>query len=349
MSAAENKRSVIVGIFVLLGLVIFVAGVFTLGGQQKRFVQTVKVKAIFNSAEGLKTGNNVRFSGVKIGTIKDISFYGDSQVEVLMTIEENARQFIHKDARAKIGSESLIGNKNVEIVGGSPEARPVEDGDVLAAEKTVSSDDIMATLQENNKNLVSITADFKAISAKVAAGQGTVGALINDSTMARNFRSTINSLQQAAATTARASGALAQFSARLNNKEGLANQLLTDTVIFNDLKHSLAQLEKTTESAQGLADNLKKASAKMNDPKNTMGMMLNDEEFATTLKSTLINLEAGTEKFDENMEALQENVFLKGYLKVKARKGKKKALENPAKPETKAAVPKQPEKQPEFR
>ena len=36
METSENKRSVIVGIFVFLGIVLFVAGIFTLAGQQKR-------------------------------------------------------------------------------------------------------------------------------------------------------------------------------------------------------------------------------------------------------------------------------------------------------------------------
>src|SRR4051812_22704850 len=102
MSVAENKRSVIVGIFVLIGIVLFVAGVLTLGGQQKRFVKSVRVLAVFGDAEGLKVGNNVRFSGVKIGTIKDINFYGDSQVEIAMNIDEEARKYIHKDAKVKI-------------------------------------------------------------------------------------------------------------------------------------------------------------------------------------------------------------------------------------------------------
>jgi phospholipid/cholesterol/gamma-HCH transport system substrate-binding protein len=327
MSVAENKRSVVVGIFVFIGIALFVAGVLVLGGQQKRFVQSIKVKAIFADAEGLKSGNNVRFSGVKIGTVKDIKFYGDSQVEITMNVDEEARKYIHKDAKAKIGSESLIGNKNVVIFGGTPEAPMVEENDMLQVQKTISSDDIMNTLQENNKNLVSITTDFKAISSQIAKGQGTLGALLKDSTLANNFRATLTNLERASATTAKASGALSQFTTRLNNKKGLANQLLTDTVAFRDLKASLAHLEASAASAQELTQNLKTASSKLNSSNNAMGLLLNDPEFAAKLKSTMINLEGGTQKFEENMDALQENVFLKDYLKIKARKGRQKQTE----------------------
>jgi len=74
MSAQENKRSIIVGIFVLVGVVLLVAGIITLGGQQNRFARTVTVSATFSDVGGLKAVNNVRCSGVKIGTVKIINF-----------------------------------------------------------------------------------------------------------------------------------------------------------------------------------------------------------------------------------------------------------------------------------
>ncbi len=119
MGVAENKRSVIVGIFILLAIIIFISGVFLLGGQQKRFVNSINIKAVFDDVAGLKPGNNVWFSGVKIGTVKTINFYGESQVEITLSIEEKARQYIRKDAKARISSESLIGNKIIVLFGGS--------------------------------------------------------------------------------------------------------------------------------------------------------------------------------------------------------------------------------------
>ncbi|HSI90860.1 MAG TPA: MlaD family protein [Adhaeribacter sp.] len=324
MSVAENKRSVVVGLFVFIGIIIFVAAVLTLGGQQKRFVKSVEVKTVVADSEGLKVGSNVRFSGVKVGTVKSIDFKGAKQVEILMNIDEEAQKYIHKDARVKIGSESLIGNKNIVVTGGSEQAPVVENGDMLVAEQTLSSDDIMATLQENNQNLISITTDLKQVTSRMASGKGTVGTLLNDTLMAQNFRETITNLRQVSLTTSRASAALAQFTTRLNNKDGLVNNLLTDTAVFNDLRTSMARLEQTTVATSQLAENLQQASTKLNDSKNTMGMLLNDEQFAANLKATMANLETSTEKLDENLEAMQESVFLKGFFKVKGRAGKDK-------------------------
>lgn len=315
MKAAENKRLVMVGIFIFLALMILVIGILTLGGQQNRFGDNIRLLAVFDNTSGLKRGNNVWFSGVKVGTVKDIRFFGKSQVEVSMLIDADAQKYIRKDAKVRLGSESMIGNKIVEIMDGSPDVPAVEDQDRLLVEKTIDTDDILVTFQENNKNLVSITDNLKTLSNQLVSGQGTIGAVLTDTMMADNFRSIVASLQQASATTVKASAALSEFTSRLNNKNGLVNDLLTDTVLYHNLTKSAEELQKTIATTNAITENLNKASSKLNTSNNTAGMLLNDEEFSRRLKSTMLNLETSTKKFDENMEALQHNFLLKGYFK----------------------------------
>ncbi len=325
----NNKRSVIVGVFVLLAVIILVTGVFILGGKQKRFEKTFEVTAVFDNISGLKQGNNVWFSGVKVGTIKSVKFYGTSQVQVTMKIEEDVQKYIHKDAKAKLSSESLIGNKIIEIFGGNPNTPAVEDGDKLGTELANSTEEMMKTLQESNKNLLSITTDVKRLTNDLSNGKGTVGELLSDSAMALQFRSIVSNLQQVSATTVKASGALSQFTSTLNNKEGLANQLLTDTVVFNRLKTSVAELQKTASSASAISDNLQKASNNLNRNNNALGLMLNDEQFAGKMKSTLQNVETSTQKLDQSLDALRYSFFLKGAFRKKDKADAKKALATP--------------------
>src|SRR4051812_45975760 len=98
MKSSKNSRAVIVGIFILLGLAIFVVTILTLGGQQKTFQKSITIRAVFDDVNGLQKGNNIWFSGVKIGTVKKVSFYGTSQVEVDMNIDQAAREYIRKNA-----------------------------------------------------------------------------------------------------------------------------------------------------------------------------------------------------------------------------------------------------------
>lgn len=327
MKANNNQRAVTVGIFIFLGLLILVAAVLTLGGQQKTFEKKITVKAIFDDVGGLQNGNNVWFSGVKIGTVKGMHFSGNSQVEVEMNIEEKARQYIRQNAKAKISSEGFIGNKIVEIYGGTTQAQLVKSGDVLGVEKGVSTSEMLATLQANNRNLLEITANFRLITQHLADGKGTVGKLLTDDGIANSLDAAIVSLRQATTNAQELTSNISEYAAKLNSKGSLTNDLVTDTVIFSRLRTTVAQLQQVSETANDVTNSFKQASSNLNNTNSPVGVLLNDQQAASNLKSTLANLQAGTEKLDENMEALQHNFLFRGFFRKKAKEEAKKDSE----------------------
>jgi phospholipid/cholesterol/gamma-HCH transport system substrate-binding protein len=325
MAQSDNRRQITVGIFIFLGLLIFIVAIFTLGGQRKAFVKSIALNVVFDDIQGLKTGNNVWYSGVKIGTIKKIQFYGNSQVQVTVSIEEEAHKYIHKDAKASISSDGLIGNKIIVITGGNPKYPFVEDGDRLQVQGTLSTDDIMKTFQVNNKNLVDITSDFKVLSRNLVEGKGAAGALLTDEAIAGNFKTIVSNLQRTTASTDRMARELDAFSRKLNTKGGLADKMLTDTAVFAGLQASVAELQKTASSAAVLTENLNKASSKLNQTDNAVGLLLNDQQTADQVRAIMINLKTSSQKLDEDLEALQSNFLLRGFFKKKAKEEAKSA------------------------
>ena len=331
MNSAERKRSITVGLFVLIGVIILVAGIFVIGGQQNRFGGAVRISSVFDNVGGLKKGGNVWFSGVKIGTIREVNFTEQSKGEIVMVINDESKEYVRKDAVAVISSEGFIGNKMIVIEGGSSNVPYIEEGDELHSKEGNDTEAMMATLQVNNENLVAITNDIKNLSERVRRGEGTVGALFTDSLMATNVKAMMANLNQAAINSKRISANLEQFSARLNNKDGLANQLLTDTILFNDLKSSVAQFETASQNANELTKNLSAASNKLNENDNTLGILLNDTDVADQVKATMQNLETSSQKLDKNLEALQSNFLLRGFFRKEAKKAedaRKDSLEN---------------------
>lgn len=319
MQVTENRRKIVVGTFIFVGLAIFILGVFTLGSQKKAFVKSFTVDVIFDDIQGLKTGNNVWFSGVKIGTIKKIQFYGTSQVQVILNIEEEAHKYIHKDASASISSDGLIGNKIIVITGGTPKFPFVEEGDRLRVNTTLSTDDIMKTFQVNNKNLVDVTSDFKILARGLVEGKGTVGSLLTDQQVADDFKKIVVNLKNTTASANRMAAELDAFSKTLNTKGGLADKLLTDTAVFARLEASVTELQKTANAAATMTENLNKASAKFNQSDNAVGILLNDQKTAEQVKSIIMNMETSSKKLDENLEALQHNFLLRGFFKKRAK------------------------------
>src|ERR1700749_1524381 len=249
MAASDNRRAITVGIFLSLGLIIFILGVFTLGGQQKSFAKNIHISAVFDDVAGLKKGNDVWFSGVKVGTISEIRFVGISQVDVKMKIDEKTQQYIHRNSGVRISSDGFIGNKLIVIDGGSPQAPVVQDGDVLQAEKIASTDEMIKTLQQNNQNLLAITTDFKLLSHKILQGKGTVGTLLADSNMGIQLRNSMRNLEAATNSAARLAVQLNEFGNKMNTKGGLADKVLTDTVTFSHIKSAANQLQQAAANA----------------------------------------------------------------------------------------------------
>lgn len=320
-----KTRAVTVGIFILIGLVIFIVGILTLGGQQKTFVKAVSVKAIFKDVGGLQKGNNVWFSGVKIGTVKRIEFYGSSEVMISMNIEEEAQKYIHKDSKAKISTDGLIGNKIIVLTAGTNAAGTVEAGDQLASEAPLDTDEMMAGLQQNNRNLIDITTDFKTIAKRIANGEGTVGKLLTDTTMAVKMEATLANLQAATRSTNGVIRSISDYTSKLQTKGSLSNDLISDTMIFSSLRNTVQQLQLVATNANTLTENLKNTTADIGNKNKPLGMLMNDDELATDLKHTLKNLETSTQKLDENMEALQHNFLLRGFFRKKAKEEAKAA------------------------
>lgn len=324
MNESPNKSVVVVGLFVFIGIAFLVVGVLMIGDLHETFKKKIQIAALFEDVNGLQTGNNVWFSGVKIGTVSDLRFYGKSQVAVNLKIDIKVQQYIRKNAKIKISTDGLIGNKILVIYGGTEMSEVVREGDTLQVEKTFSSEDMINMLQENNQNLLAITGDFKTIGKNLVDGKGTLGKLLNDDAVYDNIDATTLVLQNAATKAQLLLQSLHDFSTGLNKKGTFANELVTDTVVFNSLKTSVLELGQMADTAQLLVSALKKAGT---NPRSALGVLLQDETTGARLKETIRNLELGSKKLDEDLEAVQHNFLLRRFFKKKAKAAQKTSLE----------------------
>lgn len=332
MKSTNNRRTVIVGIFIFLGLVILILTILTLGSQRKTFERSIIIKSIFENVNGLQKGNNVWFSGVKVGAIKQVYITGKGQVEVDMSILQDSKQYIRKDAKAKISADGLIGNKIIEIYGGTLKSGEIESGDILVTDGLLSTDAMMNTLSKNNENLLQITNDFKVISRRLVEGKGAIGKLLTDETMVDQINATTLTLQNAARNLQTLSSNVSAYTSKLNDKGSLANDLVTDTVIFSRLSSTVSQLQEVANSSKAAINNLEKAGNTLNnglnDKNSPVGMLLNDEQSANRIKITLQNLQSASKKLDEDLEAIRHNFLFRGFFRKKARNEKTDSIVN---------------------
>ena len=230
-----------------------------------------------------------------------------------MNINKESKQYIRKDAKVKVSSDGLIGNKILVIYDGTFAHKEIEEGDVLANEPIVSMESIMNTFQQSNLNILKFT-------SQLANGEGTIGKLVNNDSIYNSIAATAASIQQASANAQTLIATLANFTAKLNKEGNLVNDLVSDTVMFRSITATVAHLNTVAEDASVFINNLKEASKNTKTP---VGVLLHDETAGANLKSTISSLESGSKKLDEDLEAIQHSFLLRKYFRKKEKSNEK--------------------------
>jgi phospholipid/cholesterol/gamma-HCH transport system substrate-binding protein len=196
MENHSQKFKIRLGLFVAGGLAIFILAIFIIGKQKNLFNPVYTLTTTFYNVSGLQVGNNIRFSGINVGTVDKITIINDSTVKVEMLVKKDVKQFIKTDSEVAIGSEGLIGDKLLVITQGSTEAKVAKAGQHLASAEPVEIDAIMASLQGTAENAEIISQQLAEIMFKVNSGEGTLGRLIQDTSIANDLSQTMVNIKK---------------------------------------------------------------------------------------------------------------------------------------------------------
>ena len=253
----ESGFSWKLGIFVILGLVLFVSTIYFVGKQKNIFGNTFHLKAQFKTVSGLKVGNNVRFSGINIGNVNEVDLLTDTSVMVELVIRKKYQEFIKTDARASIGSDGLMGDKVLTISPGTLGHNAVKNDDIIISKNAIEMEDVMLSAKTSVDNAGIITAQLAEFTTKMNTGNGALSKLISDEKFSNSLQSTLVNLQTA-------SNEFAMFTAKINNG-GLTESL--DSTMLN-IQGATKGLNENMEAAKsnfllrGFFNKKKKAEAK---------------------------------------------------------------------------------------
>jgi phospholipid/cholesterol/gamma-HCH transport system substrate-binding protein len=195
----NTTNKIRLGIFISLGIAIFIVAIYFVGERQQLFRSTFRISGVFKDVAGLQAGSNVRFSGVNVGTVENISIVSDTSVKVEILIDERTRKFIKKDAFASIGSDGLMGNKILIINPGTGGKRKIKNNDVIQTIQPVNMDEVLISLKSTIDNTSNITNDLSKITSEIQTGKGTIGRLLMDKSLAQNFDSAFVNLREGSA------------------------------------------------------------------------------------------------------------------------------------------------------
>lgn len=321
--STKKIDNVKLGLFVLAGALFLIFSLYMIGKNRSLFGSTFTINASFYNVNGLMPGNNVRFSGIDVGTVKKISLESDTSVRVTMIIDKKLKKFIKKNSIAAVGTDGLMGNKLVNISGQPGDSPVVEDGDEILSMKPVETDEMLRTLNTTNENIAAISSDLKKITQKIN-NSTSLWKLLSDTMITRDIKQAALNIKAASYNAAIAGKEFADMTMRVKSGDGLVGTLIADTVLVNQLRQSLNEIQVASNQAASVATDLKTVSMRLKHGEGTAGALLSDSLMLEKLNQTFKNVEEGTAKFNENMEAMQHHPLFRGYFKDKEKEAKKK-------------------------
>jgi phospholipid/cholesterol/gamma-HCH transport system substrate-binding protein len=314
------------GLFVILGLVVFITAIYFVGDKQNMFEKTHHLRSVFSNVDGLQLGNNVRYSGVNVGTVRSIEMINETTINVDMIIDDAIFKLIRKNAVAIIGSDGLVGNRIINILPRKGNFPNVQAGDEIKSINKVNTDDMLSTLDVTNKNASLLTSDLLKITKQINAGKGTIGVLINDSTIANEIKTTVSNLKQTSIGTVKLIRSANQMVNELNQKNNLIG-VLKDTLTGAKIKNIITNIDQLSTKMNVITENLDKTIVNIKEGKGALNYLSNDPKLVRKIDSTMTNINGASFRLNENLEALKHNFLFRAYYK-KQEKEKIKAKKN---------------------
>lgn len=311
----SSSQLIKLGLFVVIGTMLLIAALYFIGNRQHLFTKNIQLYSEFENVNGLQTGNNVRYSGINVGTVGNIEMTDSAKIVVQMMIEEKTGKYIRKDAIASIASDGLVGSMVVNILPGSLNLPKVISGDTIISYSRIGADEMLSTLNVTNENAALLTSDLLKITNKILEGQGALGLLITDSTLTKDLQQTIINLRKSTKGTANTIYKLNQLISKVNLENSPAGILLTDTISGNQLSTVLANLEKSSEDINQVTANIEEIVESFKEGEGTINYLTEDKSLVNEIDTTMSNIKEASFKLNENMEALRHNFLFRGYFR----------------------------------
>lgn len=249
------SQKIKIGMFTITGILLFLIGIFLIGSKKNMFGDTFMIYGTFKSVGGLEVGNNIRFAGINVGTVDDISIVSDTTIRVNMLMKEEVRPFLKADALASIGSDGLMGDKLITIASGSAnEVRLLSKGSRIRTVNPVDFDRVITKFTNVADNAEVITRELAGMAVQIRTGHGTISKLLYTDDLSRSLEATADNAKAI-------TGSLAGIAAYIRSGHGSVGSLIYTDSLANALESAGikadAAMTMIQKGAYGFSENMK--------------------------------------------------------------------------------------------
>lgn len=251
-----------VGGVVLAALAILLFGGYRLGQAARLFSKRYQLIAFVPNASGLRVGGTVSVAGQLVGTVTNIAFLppdADTTRNLKLTVEvdEDVRDQIRGDSRARLRTQGLLGDKVFDISPGTPRFAVLRPNDTIPVVPSLDYDQIVQQASGAVGDVVTLTHDLRTVTGGIARGEGTVGQLVTNRTLYDQLTGMLDRTNN--------------LVARLQNPNGTVGRMLDDPQLYRNLVRVTGALDTLTRQVAG--------------SQGTVGKLLRDDSLYTRLVS----------------------------------------------------------------
>lgn len=263
---SDKKNYLISGIFISILLLIAMSTVFMLNKENPFFGSSISIKTQVKSAQSLKDGAAIQLKGIKIGSVKKITFINLDTLEITFEVLSKYKKWIKKDSEITFRTQGVLGDKYLEISGGTENTPSVKQGDILqttegsqfdhiitkSEDLVVAAGSVLSKLDKIMGNIEDRRVD-KILSnlENLTANSNKLLSSIND----KNFGQSINNLKNS-------SESLSKISKRIEDGPGSLHALIYDQGLHEDLRALLGGANRSKVLKYFIRESIKKEDSK---------------------------------------------------------------------------------------
>jgi len=236
-----------VGLVVLIALFATMIGIFMIGQRANLFRKKFPYETRFDSAAGLVPGNVVSLNGVVVGNVLEVNLSGDPADRTVRVVYDVVRRWapmLRKGTQASIKTRGLLGDKYIELAGGTAKEPEVPIGGQIPASQNAGIEKLLEGSGDLLTDLSAIAKSLRAILGRTEQGEGFLGAITSNSAESEQLGNSLNA----------ALHSLTAVLRRVESGQGLVGKLLIDEKYGRETSASLANAVKSVERLLGQID-----------------------------------------------------------------------------------------------
>jgi len=304
MAGMPSARSIGVGAFVLVGILLFAVALFLIGDRRMLFADNFTASAEFRSIAGIQVGSAVRVAGMDAGEVTsiDVPPGPGSPFRVQMQVREDLHPLVRRDSVATIQTQGLVGAQFVQIGAGSDVSPPVDDGGTIRSREPIDFADL---LQQMSETVTQVTSTITMLRGDLQAAIGTIQQTASAADVL--IRSVSDDVGRMSKSGARILADAQQLVEGVRAGKGTVGQLFTDDQLYRNLAAALADVQRAVGSVREVAEQTRDTLKGASGPEGQVTSL------TTSMSETLAKARESMANLADATEALKRSFLLRGY------------------------------------